>query len=89
MSSRGQVASTASHRVGASQSRPAELAHRDIFSGSLPDHGHAISGETPGMLRAIARESLTIAGWVAMWRPMQIYRYDCDRFGGSAGIISN
>jgi len=22
------------------------------------------------------RESLTIAGWVAMWRPMQIYLYD-------------
>lgn len=25
---------------------------------------------------AIARESLTIAGWVAMWRPMQIFLYD-------------
>jgi hypothetical protein len=24
----------------------------------------------------IARESLTIAGWVAMWRPMEIYLYD-------------
>ncbi len=24
----------------------------------------------------IARESLSIAGWVAMWRPMQIYLYD-------------
>lgn len=24
----------------------------------------------------IARESLTIAGWVAMWKPMQIYLYD-------------
>lgn len=24
----------------------------------------------------ITRESLTIAGWVAMWRPMQIYLYD-------------
>ena len=22
------------------------------------------------------RESLNIAGWVAMWRPMQIYLYD-------------
>ena len=27
------------------------------------------------MLR-FARESLTIAGWVAMWRPMQIFLYD-------------
>ena len=25
---------------------------------------------------SIARESLTIAGWVAMWHPMQIYLYD-------------
>jgi len=24
----------------------------------------------------ILRESLTIAGWVAMWRPMQTYLYD-------------
>jgi hypothetical protein len=24
----------------------------------------------------VAREGLTIAGWVAMWRPMQIYLYD-------------
>jgi hypothetical protein len=25
---------------------------------------------------SVLRESLTIAGWVAMWRPMQIYLYD-------------
>ncbi len=25
---------------------------------------------------SIAREGLTIAGWVAMWRPMEIYLYD-------------
>jgi len=30
------------------------------------------AGTWAGMLR----ESLTIAGWVAMWRPMQIYLYD-------------
>jgi hypothetical protein len=24
----------------------------------------------------IARESLTIVGWVAMWRPMQTFLYD-------------
>jgi hypothetical protein len=24
----------------------------------------------------ITRESLTIAGWVAMWRPMETYLYD-------------
>ena len=39
--------------------------------------GHAIGGgESAGTFRSIARESLTIAGWVAMWRPMQIYLYD-------------
>lgn len=29
-----------------------------------------------GTWASIARESLTIAGWVAMWRPIQIYLYD-------------
>lgn len=29
-----------------------------------------------GTLLTLARESLTIAGWVAMWRPMQIFLYD-------------
>jgi hypothetical protein len=33
-------------------------------------------GHDEGTWAAIARESLTIAGWVAMWRPMQIYLYD-------------
>lgn len=34
----------------------------------------AIDGTGPWA--AVARESLTIAGWVAMWRPMEIYLYD-------------
>jgi hypothetical protein len=29
-----------------------------------------------GTWAGVLRESLTIAGWVAMWRPMQIYLYD-------------
>jgi hypothetical protein len=29
-----------------------------------------------GPLGSIARESLTIIGWVAMWRPVQIFLYD-------------
>jgi hypothetical protein len=33
-------------------------------------------GHDTGTGAAILRESLTIAGWVAMWRPMQIYLYD-------------
>jgi hypothetical protein len=32
--------------------------------------------KSPGTWTAVLRESLTIAGWVAMWRPMQIYLYD-------------
>ena len=29
-----------------------------------------------GTLQAMARESLIIAGWVAMWRPIQIFLYE-------------
>jgi hypothetical protein len=29
-----------------------------------------------GTWAAVLRESLSIAGWVAMWRPMEIYLYD-------------
>ena len=29
-----------------------------------------------GTWASVVREGLTIAGWVAMWRPMQIYLYD-------------
>lgn len=36
----------------------------------------ALSGHEADTWGAVARESLTIAGWVAMWRPMQIYLYD-------------
>lgn len=33
-------------------------------------------GDNPSTWAGVARESLTVAGWVAMWRPMQIYLYD-------------
>jgi hypothetical protein len=33
-------------------------------------------GGQAGTWAAVLRESLTIAGWVAMWRPMQMYLYD-------------
>jgi hypothetical protein len=32
--------------------------------------------QSNGTLLTLARESLTIAGWVAMWRPMQTFLYD-------------
>lgn len=33
-------------------------------------------GDVHGTLGTIVREGLTIAGWVAMWRPMQLYLYE-------------
>ena len=33
-------------------------------------------GSTSGMYSGLLRESFSVAGWVAMWRPMQIYLYD-------------
>jgi hypothetical protein len=48
-----------------------------VFLAACLTASHAIGGgESSGTFRSIARESLTIAGWVAMWRPMQIYLYD-------------
>jgi len=35
-----------------------------------------LAGRGSGAFEGLARESLTIAGWVAMWRPMEIYLYD-------------
>ncbi len=37
---------------------------------------NVLLGNKPATWAEITRESLTIAGWVAMWRPMQIYLYD-------------
>ncbi|MBI2382998.1 MAG: hypothetical protein HYV18_02875 [Gammaproteobacteria bacterium] len=35
-----------------------------------------LAGLRPAMFGDVLRESLTIGGWVAMWRPLQIYLYD-------------
>jgi hypothetical protein len=37
---------------------------------------NAIGQFTSGTVLTIGRESLTIGGWVAMWRPIQIFLYD-------------
>jgi hypothetical protein len=37
---------------------------------------NVLIGRATGTFPSLTRESLTIAGWVAMWRPMQIYLYD-------------
>jgi hypothetical protein len=36
----------------------------------------ALPSTGAGAWAGVLKESLTIAGWVAMWRPMQIYLYD-------------
>lgn len=39
--------------------------------------GQVISGATPGGgVGEIVRESLAIGGWVAMWRPLEVFLYD-------------
>lgn len=35
-----------------------------------------IATQTQGTFLSILREGLTIGGWVAMWRPLEIYLYD-------------
>lgn len=37
---------------------------------------HVLLGNRLSTEADITRESLTIAGWVAMWRPMEVYLYD-------------
>ena len=36
----------------------------------------AVTGSGGSPWTGIVQESLTIAGWVAMWRPMEVYLYD-------------
>jgi len=38
--------------------------------------GEFVAKSSPGAVSDILREGLTIAGWVAMWRPLEIYLYD-------------
>ncbi len=47
-----------------------------VFLGGCLVISQAAFGHATGAAGGIVRESLTIAGWVAMWRPMQIYLYD-------------
>lgn len=38
--------------------------------------GEVVATTMQGVFPDMLRESLTIAGWVAMWRPLEIYLYD-------------
>ena len=41
-----------------------------------------------GAAGSVVRESLTIAGWVAMWRPLQIFLYDWWPVRDECGVLS-
>lgn len=47
-----------------------------VFLGACLLLSNLLSRQYAGTLSIVLRESLIIAGWVAMWRPMQIFLYD-------------
>ena len=47
-----------------------------VFLAACLTISNLLMGAGKGTFSTIGRESLTIAGWVAMWRPMEIYLYD-------------
>jgi hypothetical protein len=47
-----------------------------VFLAACLSVSNLLMGAGTGPFSTIGRESLTIAGWVAMWRPMEIYLYD-------------
>lgn len=49
----------------------------------------AVTSLLPGAGARIARESLTIIGWVAMWRPVQIFLYDWWPLRGRIKVYEN
>ena len=49
----------------------------------------AIAKLATGTFLNIVRESLTIGGWVAMWRPLQIFLYDWWPLTGRRRIYYN
>jgi hypothetical protein len=47
------------------------------FLGTLLGLSEAVVRQlTPGPLASVLRESLVIGGWVALWRPLEIFLYD-------------
>lgn len=47
-----------------------------LFLGTLGAIANALVGVVHGTVGAILREGLLIVGWVAMWRPLEIFLYD-------------
>ena len=46
------------------------------FLGVCVAVGRALDREDASALAQVVRESLLIGGWVAMWRPLEIFLYD-------------
>lgn len=49
----------------------------------------ALTSILPGPAAKIAREALTIIGWVALWRPVQIFLYDWWPLKGRIKVFQN
>ena len=47
-----------------------------VFLGACLVTSEALGGPQSGRILGVVREGLVIAGWVAMWRPMEIYLYE-------------
>ncbi len=47
-----------------------------VFLTACLTTSEALGRHTPGTMLSLLRESLIIGGWVAMWRPMEIYLYE-------------
>jgi hypothetical protein len=47
-----------------------------LFLGACLTASQVVVGQASGTFLSVVRESLTIAGWVAMWRPMEIFLYE-------------
>ena len=44
--------------------------------GALIGVGQLVASRTPAGFGDVLRESLVIGGWVAMWRPLEVFLYD-------------
>jgi len=60
-----------------------------VFVASCLLLAEVISSVVEGSVAGIAKESLTIVGWVAMWRPVQIFLYDWWPLKGRIRMFEN
>jgi hypothetical protein len=47
-----------------------------VFLAACLTASQVLVGQSAGTVFSVERESLTIAGWVGMWRPMEIFLYE-------------